>query len=156
MFTLSAHKLGPDAPEPVELDGSSLEFLDSGQDDMELPWCLLSDQVALHGWKEHRDALAGPAFDPVHLFVRSSIPAGAIRGEEDCVAAIIKARHDVAFWKPMVGHGLGGAFSGHLRDLYDDLDLLERFPPRRPILRAHWEHARAALVDALPAARKAA
>ena len=121
-----------------------------------MPLCLVSDQVALHGWREHRDALAGPAFDPVHLFLRSAIPSSAIRGEEECVAAIVKARHDLAFWKPMVGHGFGGSFSGHLRDLYDDLDLLERFPPRRPILRAHWEHARAAIHDALPAARKAA
>jgi len=156
MFTISAHKLSEDAPQPDELPESSLEFLDAGQDGIEMPHCLVSDSVSLHSWREHRDALAGPAFDPVHLFLRSSIPASAVRGEEDAVAAILKARHDIAFWTPMLRHGLGGSFSGHLRDLYDDLDQLERFPPRRPVLRAHWEHARAALVDALPTARKAA
>ncbi|HJN75765.1 MAG TPA: hypothetical protein QGF58_17685 [Myxococcota bacterium] len=156
MFTLSAHRLGPEAPIPDELPESSLEFIDGVDHGMELPRCVLSDHVNLHGWREHRDALAGPAFDPVHLYLRSTIPTGAIRGEEECVAAIIKARHDLAFWSPMVGHGLGGSFSGHMRDLYDDIDLLERFPPRRPILRAHWEQARATLIDALPAAHKAA
>ncbi|MCP4917723.1 MAG: hypothetical protein GY913_12430 [Proteobacteria bacterium] len=156
MLTFSAHKLPASAPEPTPILESSLQFLDGPEHSVSMPTALVGEEVALHSFREHQDALAGPAFDPVHLFQRSAIPRAAVRGEEQSVAAILKARHDLAFWTPMVEHGLADMFSGHLRDLYAALDLLERFPPRRAVLRPHWEDARAALVGALPRATKAA
>lgn len=155
MLTFSAHKLPATAPEPVELPETSLQFLDGPTQTCSMPSALLGEEVSLKTFREHQDALAGPAFDPVHLYQRSSIPRAAVRGQEACVAAILKARHDLAFWKPMVDHGLAEMFSGHLRDLYGALDLLERFPPQRAVLRPHWDAARAALVSALPVAQAA-
>lgn len=156
MLTFSAHKLPANAPKPAEIPETSLQFLDGPSHQVCMPSAVLAEEVGLHSFREHQDALAGPAFDPVHLFQRSTIPRAAVRGEEQAVAAILKARHDLAFWTPMVEHGLADMFSGHLRDLYAALDLLERFPPRRAALRPHWEAARAELVAALPQAAKAA
>lgn len=145
------------APEPIELDAAELEFVGETQVAAELPSTLLEEDVDLHSFSEHRAALDGPAFDPVHLLLRSQIQALAEDDEEPIVASIIKARHDLNFWGPMVELGLGGAFSGHLGDLYEDLELLERFPARTSALRCEWEDARAAILGALPSrARRAA
>ncbi len=141
----------------IEIPASDLEFL--GEDsarEVELPTCLLSEEPSLHSFGEHQDALWGPAFDPVHLFLRGAIPQEQIGGEAECVAAIVKARHDLAFWAPMVELGLAGMFQGHLRDLCEDLALLEEHRPRRPVVSAHWRAARAALEAAMPGAGRMA
>lgn len=146
-------RLPADAPEPEDFACEDLEFVgEARQRAIELPSELLDEQVELHSFAEHKAALDGPAFDPVHLLLRSQLQ-GDTEVDESALAAIVKARHDLLFWSPMVELGLGGVFSGHLGDLHEDLDLLERFAPPKGSLHTEWEDARAAIIGAIPARR---
>jgi len=140
----------PEADDPVELQASDLKFMGNDQADVKLPATVFDEDIRPHSYAEHLAAMDGPAFDPVHLLLRSQVRNLCPDADIESVAAICKSRHDLAFWSTMVEIGQRGGFTGHVEDLRGAVELLDRFAPRTAALRPAWESARSALLAALP------
>ena len=140
----------PETDGPVELRDEDLQFMGAAPVDVKLPSTVFDECIGRHSHAEHMAAMDGPAFDPIHLLIRSQVRAVSRDEDIQTLAAVCKARHDLAFWAPMVELGLRGGFTGHVDDLYRAADLLDRFVPRTAALQVMWEDARSALLGALP------
>lgn len=148
--TVSMNHTPPETDGPVELKGSDLQFMGAAPADVKLPSTVFDEGIGLHSHAEHMAAMDGPAFDPVHLLLRSQLRAVSRDEDLETIAAVCKARHDLAFWAPMVELGIRGGFTDHVEDLRQAVELLDRFAPRTAALQAAWEDARSALQRALP------
>lgn len=128
---------------PVDIPESALTYLPelSRPSGGPLPANLASARVQGHDLQAHREALRGPALDPLHLLLRSTLPDAALRHRiPEEVAAILKAEHDLA--RSPQERLLDSAAK---ESLLDDLDLLGDHPPDNTALAASWERVRNAI-----------
>ncbi|GEM_PF-5057974 len=132
-----------DEPEVGPTAGSTADIMDS--------------EPSVHTWEAHLAGVTGAALDPVHLYLRSTLPKEelALPEAEACAAAVLKARCDHQFWKPLVPAGLDGTFHGHFADLRTCQRLLEqhRAPSSCPGLQQAWLAAVRTIDGAFPTER---
>ena len=117
-----------------------------------LPASLASAQVRLHDLMAHKEALRGPALDPLHLLLRSTLPDVALRHRvPEEVAAVLKAGHDLAFCSQQV------TISSATKEmLLQDFYGLGDVPPDNAPLAAAWDQVRTDIADRLQMAGPAA
>lgn len=115
---------------------------------------LMGAEPGVHSWEAHLAGVTGAALDPVHLYLRSTLNKEelALPEAEPCAAAVLKARCDHQFWKPLIPAGLDGTFHGHFKDLRASQKLLEehRPPASCPNLQQAWLAAVRMISDAFP------
>lgn len=116
---------------------------------------LMAGEPGVHSWEAHLAGVTGAALDPVHLYLRSTLSKEelALPEAEACAAAVLKARCDHQFWRPLIPAGLDGTFHGHFKDLRACQKLLEdhRPPASCPHLQQAWLNAVRLVTDAFPA-----
>ena len=110
-----------------------------------LPNGLASTRVRFHDIVAHKEALRGPALDPLHLLLRSTLPAAALRHRvPEEVAAVLKAGHDLAFCSQQV------TISSATKEmLLQDFYGLGDVPPDNAPLAAAWGQVRTDIADRL-------
>ncbi len=112
-----------------------------------------TDEVGqMYSYQEHLDALHSAPLDETYRRLRGRIQDSEIRGHEQVAAAVIKAHHDLRFWRPLLELGIQGVFTGHFTDLKNDVKLLELHRPSvtNKVLREGWLSARSMLQSYLP------
>ncbi len=118
---------------------------------------LMAGEPGVHSWEAHLAGVTGTALDPVHLYLRSTLHKEelALPEAEACAAAVLKARCDHQFWRPLIPAGLDGTFHGHFKDLRTCQRLLDehRPPATCPQLQQAWLNAVRLITDAFPASR---
>jgi hypothetical protein len=135
---ISADLLEPVAAEPAHPEKASAH--------------VMSRQLALYSFEEHLAALEGPALDPVHLYLRSAFSTKDQPDHHGVFAAILKARCDYQYWRPLVPEGVEGRFRGYYADFHECLRLLgDYLPPREDrALNAEWDEAWNLIEGGLP------
>lgn len=130
---------------PVSIDTAELSYLatHTRPPGLPLPQGMSHASVQGRSWDEHLASAAGPALDPLHLFLRSGLPPRALRNEVEACAAILKALHDVMSWSPMNS----GSLDTMLRE---DLWRLTTHSPDDPQLRDAWNIAVAKVREVMP------
>ncbi len=110
-----------------------------------LPSGLASTRVRFHDIQAHKEALRGPALDPLHLLLRSTLPDAALRHRvPEEVAAVLKATHDLAFCSQQITIS-SITKELLLRDYYGLGDV----PPDNAPLAAAWCQVRIDIADRL-------
>lgn len=139
---------------PVDIPESALTYLPelSRPRAGPLPASVASARVKGHDLHAHREALRGPALDPLHLLLRSTLSEKALRHRiPDEVAAVLKAEHDLARSTQQ-----GGLDSEKKEALLDDLELLGDQPPDNANLAVSWHRVRNAIQQLLQPVAQAA
>ncbi|MFT5585738.1 MAG: hypothetical protein ACI9VR_003331 [Cognaticolwellia sp.] len=130
---------------PVEIPESALTYLPelSCPPGGPLPAGLASTRVRFHDLLAHKEAIRGPALDPLHLLLRSTFPDVALRHRiPEEVAVVLKAEHDLAFCSQ-----LGTMDSASRKVLLEDFDALGEHPPDNATLAVAWGQVRMAIAD---------
>ena len=117
---------------------------------------LLNTDQTMYSYEDHLAALEGPALDPVHLYLRSGLPVKEHPEHHAIMAAILKARCDYQYFKPLVEEGLTGRFSGYYDAFRECLRLLETYVPPRgsDLLGSEWDQAWNLIEGALPVSER--
>lgn len=131
---------------PLPIDAAELSYLPTHTRPrgVPLPQGMAHATVRGRSWDEHLASAAGPALDPLHLFLRSGLPAHALRSEVEACAAILKALHDVMSWSPAHCESMDTM-------LHEDLWRLTTHSPDDPALRDAWNIAVAKVREVMPA-----
>jgi len=142
-------------PEPVEIHVDELLLVEEGEGPKSKPiksGKILSRELMLRSFDEHLASLEGPALDPVHLYLRSGLPVEDNPEQHEIMAAILKARCDFQYFKPLVPDGLAGRFRGYYGLFRQCLEHLETHVPPRGAeqLNAEWDEAWNQIEGALP------
>ena len=140
---------------PVEIHADELLLVEAGEGPKPKPaksGKILSADMTLHSYDEHLAALEGPALDPVHLYLRSGLPVMDQPENHEIMAAILKARCDFQYFKPLVADGLAGRFRGYYGQFRGCLEHLEdHVPPRgAETLNGEWDEAWNLIEGSLP------
>jgi hypothetical protein len=139
---------------PVDIPESALTYIpdESRPRGGPLPSGLASTQVQLHDLLAHKEAIRGPALDPLHLLLRSSLPDVALRHrDQEEVATVLKAEHDLAFCSQQ-----GGLDSAKKELLLEDLYALGERPPDNAALADAWGQVRVAIANQVQLVAQAA
>lgn len=141
-------------PHPIDIPASELVYLPetTRPKNAPLPAELASTTVRPRTLAAHQEALRGPALDPLHLLLRSSVPDTALRHPDPKpVATLLKCEHDLAWSTGQASHDAQVEAL-----LEEDLVLLSRGVPAHKGLAAAWKRVHAAIEDSLqPFARAA-
>ena len=103
-------------------------------------------------YDDHLRALGGTFLDAGHRRLILQLPLRELHGQENVAAAILKARHDLLYWRPQLAGGAGGSAIFYLEDLRENIRLLEshRASMDTPGMYAIWSQTRKILQDWLP------
>ncbi len=152
---------GEGSPEegPLPIAPEDLELIEEGspaRDGVVRSSKILSRTLSVCSFEEHLASLDGPALDPVHLYLRSGLPVAEAPERRPILAAILKARCDFAYYKPLVPEGLAGHFRGYYTTFRECLHHLEQHVPPRgeEALSAAWDEAWVQIEGALPPAER--
>jgi len=143
------------AETPVEIHADELLLVAEGDGPKPRPvksGKIMNSDLTLHSYDEHLAALEGPALNPVHLYLRSGLPVLEQPEHHEIMAAILMARCDYQYFKPLVADGLAGRFRGYYGQFRKCLENLESHVPPRgsDALNGEWDEAWNLIESSLP------